>query len=125
MVKPNFSDDFMAEVLGQATSKKGARASVSIENLKDLFRTTIYTNNPDVRQRILDTFTDIIPETLPGKTGLLELRERLTTDPILKKYMRPIVWKQHRYPLARDFDTVFRGNGFDEAGFIEADTNGL
>jgi len=86
MVKPNFSDDFMTEVLGQATSKKGARASVPIENLKDLFRTTIYTNNPDVRQRILDTFTDIIPETLPGKSGLLELRERLTTDPILKKY---------------------------------------
>ena len=86
VVKSNFSDDFMTEVLGQATSKKGARASVPIENLKDLFRTTIYTNNPDVRQRILDTFTDIIPETLPGKTGLLELRERLTTDPILKKY---------------------------------------
>ena len=86
MVKSNFSDDFMTEVLGQATSKKGARASVPIENLKDLFRTTIYTNNPDVRQRILDTFTDIIPETLPGKTGLLELRESLTTDPILKKY---------------------------------------
>ena len=38
MVKPNFSDDFMTEVLGQATSKKGARASVPIENLKDLFR---------------------------------------------------------------------------------------
>jgi len=86
MVKPNFSDDFMTEVLGQAATKKGQRSSVSIENLKDLFRTTIYTNNPDVRQRILDTFTDIIPETLPGKSGLLELRERLTTDPILKKY---------------------------------------
>ena len=85
-VKPNFSDDFMKEVLGQTASKKGARASVSIENLKDLFRTTIYTNNPDVRQRILDTFTDIIPETLPGKSGLLEIRERLLTDPILKKY---------------------------------------
>ena len=86
MVKTNFSDDFMAEVLGAKASKKGARASVPIENLKDLFRTTIYTNNPVVRQRILDTFTDIIPETLPGKSGLLEIRERLLTDPILKKY---------------------------------------
>ena len=86
MVKPNFSDDFMTEVLGQTATKKGQRASVPIENLKDLFRTTIYTNNPVVRQRILDTFTDIIPETLPGKSGLLEIRERLLTDPILKKY---------------------------------------
>ena len=106
-VKPNFSDDFMDWVLGQSTSKKGQRASVSVENLKDIFRTTIYNNNENVKKRILDTFRTIVPKdrTIPTTREKLGIKELLDNNPLLKKFnLNKAITGPIAKLLAKDFN---------------------
>ena len=52
--------------------------------LKEMFKTVIYNNNPNVRKRITKIFENIIPE--PGSKRTPDVRKLFENDPVLKKF---------------------------------------
>jgi hypothetical protein len=78
--KVAFSDEFVDGVLGLKH-----KTSVNSKQLKDVFKTSIYTNNPNVKKRILDTFNDIIPKDIKYISNL-DVRAALIENPLLQKF---------------------------------------
>ena len=52
--------------------------------LKEMFKTVIYNNNPNVRKRITTIFENILPE--PGSKRTPDIRKLFENDPVLKKF---------------------------------------
>ena len=78
--KVAFSDKFVEDVLGLKS-----QTSVNPKQLKDIFKTSIYTNNSNVRQKIVDTLTDIIPTNIKFAKDY-DVRNALLENPLLKKF---------------------------------------
>ena len=78
--KVAFSDKFVKDVLGLKS-----QTSVNPKQLKDIFKTSIYTNNTNVRQKIVDTLTDIIPTNIKFAKDY-DVRNALLENPLLKKF---------------------------------------
>ena len=75
-----FSDEFVENVLGLKY-----KSSVTSKQLKDIFKTSIYTNNPNVKKKIVDTLTDIIPTDIKFAKDF-DVRNALLDNPLLKKF---------------------------------------
>jgi len=89
-VQLNFSPEFVSEIMGGKQGidieklKKGKKYSFNSTQLKDMFKTVLYNNNPNVRKRITTIFENIIPE--PGSKRTPDLRNLFNNDPFLKKF---------------------------------------
>ena len=81
-----FSDDFIKTIMATSQGIDPTRTSVSFNSiqLKDMFKTVIYNNNPNVRKRITAIFENIIPE--PGSRRTPDIRNLFANDPVLKKF---------------------------------------
>jgi hypothetical protein len=78
--KVAFSNEFVENVLGLKS-----QTSVNPKQLKDIFKTSIYTNNPNVKQKIVDTLTDIIPTNIKFAKDY-DVRNALLENPLLKRF---------------------------------------
>jgi len=81
-----FSDDFVKTIMSTSRGidpNKTFSAFNSI-HLKDMFKTVIYNNNPNVRKRITTIFENILPE--PGSKRTPDIRKLFENDPVLKKF---------------------------------------
>ena len=78
--KVAFSDEFVTDVLGLKY-----QTSVSPNQLKNIFKTSIYTNNPNVRKNIVNTLTDIIPTDVKFAKDY-DVRNALLDNTLLKKF---------------------------------------
>ena len=78
--KVAFSDDFVTDVLGLKY-----QSSVNPNQLKNIFKTSIYTNNPNVRKNIVNTLTDIIPTDVKFAKDY-DVRNALLDNTLLKKF---------------------------------------
>jgi len=74
-----FSDWFRKNIMGTTGP------SYSSGQLDGIFKTAIYTNNTDVRNKIINAVTDVLPET-GSRMGYLEVRKILNENPLLKKF---------------------------------------
>ena len=89
-VQLSFSPEFASEIMGGKQGidieklKKGKKYSYNSTQLKDMFKTVLYNNNPNVRKRITNIFKNIIPE--PGSKRTPDLRNLFNNDPFLKKF---------------------------------------
>jgi hypothetical protein len=78
--KVAFSDEFVTDVLGLKY-----QSSINPNQLKNIFKTSIYTNNPNVRKNIVNTLTDIIPTDIKFAKDY-DVRNALLENPLLKKF---------------------------------------
>ena len=79
-----FSDDFINTILSVREGTTKADDAFNSRQLKDMFKTVIYNNNPNVRKRITAIFENIIPE--PGSRRTPDIRNLFANDPTLKKF---------------------------------------
>jgi len=79
-----FSDDFINTILSVREGTTKADDAFNSRQLKDIFKTVIYNNNPNVRKRITAIFENIIPE--PGSRRTPDIRNLFANDPTLKKF---------------------------------------
>ena len=81
-----FSDDFIKTIMATSQGIDPTRTSVSFNSiqLKDMFKTVIYNNNPNVRKKITTIFENIIPE--PGSRRTPDIRNLFANNPTLKKF---------------------------------------
>jgi len=86
MTSTPFSDWFRLNILG--TSEQAMRGQVkpsySSTQLDNIFKTAIYTNNENVRNKIINELTDILPEK--GSKRIPDIRDKFRNSPILKKF---------------------------------------
>ena len=93
-----FSDWFRTNIMG--TSEQGLRGQVkpsySPSQLDNIFKTAIYTNNENVRDKITKEIKSILPE--PGSKRVPDIRKALNENPLLRKFGLNY---QIRGPIAR------------------------
>jgi len=81
-----FSDWFRTNIMG--SSEQGMRGqtkpSYSGKQLNQIFKTAIYTNNENVRNKIINELTNILPEE--GSRRTPDIRDKFKNSPILKKF---------------------------------------
>ena len=86
----NFSADFVGDIMGGAqgidkeTIKKGKAYAYSSNQLEQMFKTVIYNQNENVKNKILKTFEDIMPEL--GSKRTPDLRDIFNNNALLKKF---------------------------------------
>jgi len=86
----NFSADFVSDIMGGAqgidkeTIKKGKAYAYSSNQLEQMFKTVIYNQNENVKNKILKTFEDIMPEL--GSKRTPDLRDIFNNNALLKKF---------------------------------------
>jgi hypothetical protein len=79
-----FSDDFINTIMSVREGTTKADNAFNSIQLKDMFKTVIYNNNPNVRKRITAIFENIIPK--PGSRRTPDIRNLFANDPVLKKF---------------------------------------
>ena len=81
-----FSDDFIKTIMATSQGVDPTRTSIAFDSrqLKEMFKTVIYNNNPNVRKRITTIFENILPE--PGSKRTPDIRKLFENDPVLKKF---------------------------------------
>ena len=81
-----FSDDFIKTIMATSQGVDPTKTSIAFDSrqLKEIFKTVIYNNNPNVRKRITTIFENIIPE--PGSKRTPDIRKLFEKDPVLKKF---------------------------------------
>ena len=79
-----FSDDFAKTIMAVREGTTKVDPGFNSIQLKDMFKTVIYNNNPNVRKRITNIFENIIPE--PGSKRTPDVRKLFENDPVLKKF---------------------------------------
>jgi len=81
-----FSDWFRTTIMG--SSEQAMRGQVkpayTSGQLDTIFKTAIYTNNENVRNKIINELTDILPEK--GSKRIPDIRDKFRNSPILKKF---------------------------------------
>ena len=86
----NFSADFVSDIMGgvqgidKETIKKGKAYAYNSGQLEQMFKTVIYNQNENVKNKILKTFEDIMPE--PGSKRNPDLRNIFNNNALLKKF---------------------------------------
>jgi hypothetical protein len=95
-----FSDWFRTNIMG--SSEQGMRGqtkpSYSGKQLNDIFKTAIYTNNKNVRDKITSEIKNILPEE--GSKRTPDIRDKFKNSPLLKKFG---LNQQNRWTLLLDF----------------------
>jgi|GEM_PF-5482482 len=81
-----FSNWFRSNILGTSEQalKGQAKPGYSPLQLDNIFKTAIYTNNENVRNKIINELTDILPEK--GSKRIPDIRDKFINSPILKKF---------------------------------------
>ena len=81
-----FSEWFRTNIMGSSEQamKGQVKPSYSAKQLDYIFKTAIYTNNENVRNKIIKELTDILPEK--GSKRIPDIREKFRNSPILKKF---------------------------------------
>ena len=81
-----FSNWFRSNILGTSEQalKGQAKPGYSPLQLDNIFKTAIYTNNENVRNKIINELTDILPEK--GSKRIPDIRDKFRNSPILKKF---------------------------------------
>jgi hypothetical protein len=98
-----FSDWFRTSIMGtsEQAMKGQVKASYSSGQLDNIFKTAIYTNNENVRGKIIDELIKVIPEEgvkkFPGKRTM-DINKILNENPLLTKFG---LNHQIRGPIAR------------------------
>jgi hypothetical protein len=90
-VNVNFSDWFKKTILGGTP-----KTTYNSKLLNDIFKTSIYTNNKNVQNKILKEFEKILPE--PGSKRTPDIRYAFRDSPLLQKFG---LNSQIRGPIAR------------------------
>ena len=89
-----FSEWFKESILG---TQKGSGAGYNYNQLNNIFKTAIYTNNPNVRKNITKEIERIL--SIPGgRGGKFDIRDEIKNSPLFKKFGLD---KQIRGPIAR------------------------
>jgi len=81
-----FSDWFRSNIMGSSEQamRGQVKPSYSSTQLDNIFKTAIYTNNENVRNKIINELTDILPEK--GSKRIPDIRDKFRNSPILKKF---------------------------------------
>ena len=81
-----FSDDFIKTIMATSQGIDPTRTSSAFDSrqLKEMFKTVIYNNNPNVRKKITTIFENIIPE--PGSKRTPDIRDLFANNATLKKF---------------------------------------
>jgi len=79
-----FSDDFIKTIMSVREGTTKADTAFNSKQLKDMFKTVIYNNNPNVRNKITKIFENIIPE--PGSKRTPDIRDLFANNPTLQKF---------------------------------------
>jgi hypothetical protein len=81
-----FSDDFIKTIMATSQGVDPTKTSIAFDSrqLKEMFKTVIYNNNPNVRKKITTIFENIIPE--PGSKRTPDIRNLFANNPTLKKF---------------------------------------
>jgi hypothetical protein len=81
-----FSDWFRTNIMGSSEQamRGQVKPSYSAKQLDHIFKTAIYTNNENVRNKIIKELTDILPEK--GSKRIPDIRLKFQNSPILKKF---------------------------------------
>ena len=79
-----FSDDFINTILSVREGTTKADDAFNSRQLKDMFKTVIYNNNPNVRKKITTIFENIIPEL--GSKRTPDIRNLFANNATLKKF---------------------------------------
>ena len=86
----SFSADFVSDIMGSSigidkeTIKKGKAYAYNSGQLEQMFKTVIYNQNENVKNKILKTFEDIMPE--PGSKRTPDLKKIFNNNTLLKKF---------------------------------------
>jgi hypothetical protein len=100
-----FSDDFVKTIMSVREGTTKADNAFNSIQLKEMFKTVIYNNNPNVRKKITTIFENIIPE--PGSKRTPDIRDLFANNATLKKYGLD---KSIKGPIAR---LIFKEIGED------------
>jgi hypothetical protein len=81
-----FSDWFRLNIMGSSEQamKGQTKPSYSAKQLDQIFKTAIYTNNENVRNKIINELTNILPEE--GSKRTPDIRDKFKNSPLLKKF---------------------------------------
>ena len=81
-----FSDDFIKTIMATSQGIDPTKTSPAFNSkqLKDMFKTVIYNNNPNVRKKITKIFENIVPA--PGTKRTPDVRDLFANNATLKKY---------------------------------------
>ena len=81
-----FSDDFIKTIMATSQGIDPTKTSSAFDSrqLKEMFKTVIYNNNPNVRKKITTIFENIIPE--PGSKRTPDIRNLFANNATLKKF---------------------------------------
>jgi hypothetical protein len=86
-----FSDWFRTDIMGSSEQamKGHHKPTYNANQLDTIFKTAIYTNNKNVRNKIIDELTKVIPEksakNFPNKRSM-DIHRMLNENPLLKKF---------------------------------------
>ena len=86
LMRVPFSDWFRINIMGSSDDamRNKVKPSYSASQLDNIFKTAIYTNNENVRNKIIDELTNILPEQ--GSKRTPDIREKFKNSPLLKKF---------------------------------------
>jgi len=86
LMRVPFSDWFRTNIMGSSddSMRNQVKPSYSSNQLDNIFKTAIYTNNENVRNKIINELTNILPEK--GSKRTPDIREKFKNSPILKKF---------------------------------------
>jgi len=86
LMRVPFSDWFRTNIMGSSddSMRSQVKPSYNSNQLDNIFKTAIYTNNENVRNKIINELTNILPEK--GSKRTPDIREKFKNSPILKKF---------------------------------------
>jgi len=86
LMRVPFSDWFRTNIMGSSddSMRNQVKPSYNSNQLDNIFKTAIYTNNENVRNKIINELTNILPEKSSKRTP--DIREKFKNSPILKKF---------------------------------------
>ena len=86
LMRVPFSDWFRTNIMGSSddSMRNQVKPNYNSNQLDNIFKTAIYTNNENVRNKIINELTNILPEK--GSKRTPDIREKFKNSPILKKF---------------------------------------
>jgi hypothetical protein len=81
-----FVDDNFVKTYISSGIKNPEDYTFKSRQLDDMFKTLIYNNNENVRNKVVKTFTDILPKERVTKSGVLDVYKAIKNNDFLKKF---------------------------------------